>query len=51
VKAEARNHTFNFISPADTIKKGSPNSCNTCHTDKTPEWALDSVKKWYPKKD
>ena len=49
VKAEARNHTFNFISPAESIKSGAPNSCNTCHADKTPEWALDSVKKWYPK--
>jgi predicted CXXCH cytochrome family protein len=49
VRAEARNHTFNFISPAETLKSGSPNSCNTCHVDKTPEWALTEVKKWYPK--
>jgi predicted CXXCH cytochrome family protein len=49
VAAEARNHTFNFISPADTIKTGDPNSCNTCHTDKTPQWALTEVRKWYPK--
>jgi hypothetical protein len=49
VKAEARNHTFDFISPADTIKTGDPNSCNTCHTDKTAQWALDYVDKWYPK--
>jgi predicted CXXCH cytochrome family protein len=49
VKAEARNHTFNFISPAESLKYGLPNSCNTCHTDKSPEWALAEVKKWYPK--
>jgi predicted CXXCH cytochrome family protein len=49
VAAEARNHTFDFISPAATIKSGDPNSCNTCHTDKTAEWALAQVKKWYPK--
>jgi predicted CXXCH cytochrome family protein len=49
VAAEARNHTFNFISPADTIKNGDPNSCNICHADKTPQWALAEVKKWYPK--
>jgi predicted CXXCH cytochrome family protein len=49
VTAEARNHTFNFISPADTVKNGDPNSCNSCHTDKTPQWALTEVKKWYPK--
>jgi predicted CXXCH cytochrome family protein len=48
VKAEARNHTFDFISPAESLKSGSPNSCNTCHADKTPQWALAEVKKWYP---
>jgi predicted CXXCH cytochrome family protein len=49
VKAESRDHTFNFRSPAETIKSGDPNACNTCHKDKTPEWALAEVKKWYPK--
>lgn len=49
VKAEARNHTFDFISPAETIKTGDPNSCSTCHTDKTAEWALGYVKRWYPR--
>lgn len=50
VDFEARNHTFDFISPADTLKTGDPNSCNVCHKDKTPEWALDFVKQWWPKK-
>jgi predicted CXXCH cytochrome family protein len=49
VAAEARNHTFDFISPAATIKNGDPNSCNVCHADKTPQWALAEVVKWYPK--
>jgi predicted CXXCH cytochrome family protein len=49
VAAEARNHTFDFISPADSIKLGVPNSCNGCHADKSAQWALDQVKKWYPK--
>jgi hypothetical protein len=49
VTGEARNHTFYFISPSDTIKNGDPNSCNSCHKDKTPQWALTEVKKWYPK--
>ncbi len=51
VTNEARNHTFDFISPASTIANGDPNSCNTCHADKTPEWALDFVKKWWPKSE
>ncbi|OAI50408.1 hypothetical protein AYO44_17805 [Planctomycetaceae bacterium SCGC AG-212-F19] len=50
VAGEARNHTFDFISPADTIKKGVPNSCNGCHAEKTPQWALAEVLKWFPKK-
>ncbi len=48
VAAEARNHTFEFISPAATKSLGVPNSCNICHSDKTTEWALGYVKKWYP---
>jgi predicted CXXCH cytochrome family protein len=50
VPREARNHTFAFISPADTIKTGDPNSCNTCHADKAPEWALEFVKQWWADK-
>ncbi len=49
VAGEARNHTFNFVSPADSIRYGVPNSCNICHADKTPQWALALVEKWYPK--
>jgi predicted CXXCH cytochrome family protein len=48
VSNEARNHTFNFISPAETIKDGDPNSCNLCHTHETPQWAMEKVKEWYP---
>jgi predicted CXXCH cytochrome family protein len=48
VPGESRNHTFNFISPADSIKYGVPNSCNSCHADKTPQWALAAMTKWQP---
>ncbi len=48
VPGESRNHTFDFISPADTIEYGVPNSCNGCHDDKTPQWALSQLKKWSP---
>jgi predicted CXXCH cytochrome family protein len=46
IAGESRNHTFDFISPAHTIKYGAPNSCNGCHADKTPEWALSELQKW-----
>ncbi len=41
-----RSHTFRFISPALTDQFKIPNSCNTCHTDKSTKWALDELKKW-----
>jgi tetratricopeptide (TPR) repeat protein len=32
--------------PAATIAFGSPNACNLCHKDKTPEWADNLVRTW-----
>ncbi|MCY1721574.1 ammonia-forming cytochrome c nitrite reductase subunit c552 [Prolixibacteraceae bacterium Z1-6] len=39
------DHSFRPPMPEATIKFGSPNACNQCHTDKTPEWANEIVKK------
>ncbi len=39
------DHSFRPPMPEATIKFGSPNACNICHTDKTPEWANEIVKK------
>ena len=41
-----RAHTFRFISPATTDTAKVPNSCNTCHADKTTSWALDTLATW-----
>ena len=30
--------------PEGTIRYESPNACNLCHSDKSPEWANDIVK-------
>lgn len=49
VGAEARDHTFNFIPPSVSLDGKTPNSCNSCHKDKPTQWAIDTVKKWYPK--
>lgn len=46
VAGESRNHSFDFISPLDTLKHGVPNSCNSCHTGQTTEWALESLEQW-----
>jgi hypothetical protein len=41
-----RAHTFKFIPPSSTTQSKVPNACNTCHTDKTPEWASEALRKW-----
>lgn len=38
------DHSLRPPMPEATIKFGSPNACNMCHTDKTPEWANKIVK-------
>ncbi len=38
------DHSFRPPMPEATIKFGSPNACNQCHDDKSPEWANDIVK-------
>ncbi len=39
------DHSFRPPMPEASIKFGSPNACNNCHTDKTAEWANAVVKK------
>jgi len=41
-----RSHTFQVIPPAMTDAYKIPNSCNTCHTDKTTAWATDALRQW-----
>ena len=41
-----RSHTFKFIPPSATETMKIPNSCNTCHTDKTVQWTKDTLKAW-----
>jgi tetratricopeptide (TPR) repeat protein len=38
------DHSFRPPMPEATIKFGSPNACNQCHDDKSPEWANKIVK-------
>jgi predicted CXXCH cytochrome family protein len=41
-----RSHTFRFIPPSETDLLKIPNSCNTCHTDKSGKWAADALRTW-----
>jgi tetratricopeptide (TPR) repeat protein len=43
------DHSMLPPTPAVTMGFGSPNSCNACHEDKTPQWADEWVRKWRPR--
>jgi len=42
-----RDHSIRIPRPDLSVKLGTPNACTNCHTGKSADWALDSVKKWY----
>ena len=41
-----RSHTFKFIPPDMSDQFKMPNSCTSCHADKTTEWARETLKSW-----
>lgn len=41
------DHSFRVPRPDLSVKYGTPNACNDCHTKKSPQWAADAVKKNY----
>jgi predicted CXXCH cytochrome family protein len=41
-----RSHTFKFITPELTEQFKIPNPCGSCHTDRTNEWARETLKGW-----
>ena len=41
------DHSMRPPMPSATIKFGSPNACNICHTDKSPKWADQQVRSWH----
>ena len=42
-----RDHGFTIPDPLLTKQHGIPNACNRCHDDKTTDWAIEYVDKWY----
>lgn len=44
------DHGFTVPDPLLTKKFGIPNACNRCHSDKTADWSLAAVEKWYGSK-
>ena len=41
------DHSMRIPRPDLSVQYGTPNACNNCHKDKTPEWAAEQVKGWY----
>jgi predicted CXXCH cytochrome family protein len=44
------DHSMRIPRPDLSLKLGTPNACTRCHDDKTDEWALQNVNKWYGEK-
>jgi len=42
-----RDHSMRIPRPDLSVSLGTPNACNGCHADKSPQWAADAVKSWY----
>lgn len=42
-----RDHGFRIPRPDLSVKLGTPNACNQCHSDKTPQWAEKAVRARY----
>jgi predicted CXXCH cytochrome family protein len=45
-----RDHSFRVPRPDQSVTYGTPNACNTCHADKTNQWAANKVVEWYGSK-
>ena len=44
------DHSLRIPRPDLSVSLGTPNACTNCHDDKTDQWALQWVKKWYGEK-
>lgn len=41
------DHSFRIPRPDRSVPLGTPNACNDCHRDKSPEWAAAAIERWY----
>lgn len=41
------DHSMRVPRPDLSVKLGTPNACNYCHTDKPAQWAADAVSRWF----
>jgi predicted CXXCH cytochrome family protein len=41
------DHSFRVPRPDLSVTLGTPNACNGCHNDKSPQWAAAAVDEWF----
>ena len=41
------DHSLRIPRPDISVKLGTPNACNGCHTGKTAQWAAEAIERWY----
>ena len=41
------DHSLRIPRPDLSVKLGTPNACNSCHTDKSAQWAADAIEQWH----
>jgi Flp pilus assembly protein TadD len=44
------DHSFRVPRPDLTVSIGTPNACNGCHTNRSPQWASEAALKWWGSK-
>jgi predicted CXXCH cytochrome family protein len=44
---QRHDHSFRIPRPDLSIKLGTPNACNDCHTDKAAAWAAAAIEQWH----
>jgi tetratricopeptide (TPR) repeat protein len=44
---QRHDHSFRIPRPDISAKLGTPNACNDCHGDKTPEWSAAAIERWH----
>lgn len=41
------DHSFRIPRPDLSVTLGTPNACNDCHRDKSPQWSASAVEQWF----
>jgi tetratricopeptide (TPR) repeat protein len=41
------DHSFRIPRPDVSVKLNTPNACNDCHADKSPDWAAAAIERWH----